>query len=103
MADSSGSAGSSGPASSNESGVLPDASTKKTKSPFTLSPITKKKYNTIKEYVEKEYGKEVADLICKKICEVFDPVVGNYTKEKTQRNKSGLKERQKNSIYLQKK
>jgi hypothetical protein len=79
MADSSGSAG------SNEASVLPDGSTKKTKSPFTVSSISKKKYKAIRDFVQKEFGEEVADPVCQKICEVFefDPVIG-VSKEKSQ-------------------
>jgi hypothetical protein len=95
---------SSGSADSNKSGVLPDVSTKKTKSPFTLSPITKKKYNAIKENVEKEYGKEVADFVCQKICDVFefDPVVGNYAKEKVQKHQEWREKRSKELGVTQK-
>lgn len=60
----------------------------KNKSPFTLSPITKKKYNAIKEYAQEKFGQEEAELLCQKICEIFDfdPVIGNYAKEKVQKH-----------------
>ena len=50
--------------------------TTKKKSPFTLSPITKKKYNAIKEYAQNKFGDEEAELLCQKICEYSDQKTG---------------------------
>jgi multidrug efflux pump subunit AcrB len=53
----------------------------------TLSMMTLKKYKTVKQHIEQNYGTEACDDICHKICEVFkfDPVIGNSSKQKTQK------------------